>query len=602
MGYINTVTNTGITNKSYTSRGLITHRSNTNNLVRASDGTLWVATRERHRLGHLNLYRSVDNGFSWQTVFRGSWPTGLGWGTEIDILSGRTNGPFISLQLFESLGKIVVWQAFQFGGTEYRAWPFIFDTNTGTRVLDEVPSNYGGYQVVADDISIKFAYNENMVYMVYTKSDNLHVKTFHPAQLTADRTDSNTTGVSYLSDFDATARADGYVDIAIARYTERLDYVRYNDATLSFTSNQIAQAVGRVIDINIVRDGQGNLLCLWGDVEGLNVVSLWASISTDNGASWTHHFVNTGTTYVDEIQTESATRAAALAGIDGFLISYTYVDEGVPKTFVRSLSSNGNLGTESQIAQDEDRPVVGAKFFKAPAAKLMDLESPSFARVAFQVGEGNSATGADTTPVRLAQELLSESAFPSFIAKPTPAPDAPNNNQAVVALFIHPGVSANFDSYAADLTGRYTENTLAAFKKVGTAMQISRYEPTLAAEVNDRSAYGAANTQTLHCIVTPLSYEMPLANFQDNFQVFIERDVRRIYIPATLHLERNIILNRGNFLKRTIWTVLVGGNEYEISQVVPYFIAGQLTHYAANAYVIGPSNDPFSRKTLPSET
>jgi hypothetical protein len=41
---------------------------------------------------------------------------------------------------------------------------------------------------------------------------------------------------------------------------------------------------------------------------------------------------------------------------------------------------------------------------------------------------------------------------------------------------------------------------------------------------------------------------------------------------------------------------------YEISQVVPYFINSQICYYGANGYVVGPSNDPFSRPVLPSET
>ena len=44
------------------------------------------------------------------------------------------------------------------------------------------------------------------------------------------------------------------------------------------------------------------------------------------------------------------------------------------------------------------------------------------------------------------------------------------------------------------------------------------------------------------------------------------------------------------------------GNQYEVTQVVPKFIDNQIAYYKANMYVVGPSNNPFTKITLPSET
>ena len=69
-----------------------------------------------------------------------------------------------------------------------------------------------------------------------------------------------------------------------------------------------------------------------------------------------------------------------------------------------------------------------------------------------------------------------------------------------------------------------------------------------------------------------------------------------------MFLNRNFLINNGNYLKRTVWIMQYAGNQYELSQLVPKFIDNQILYYTVNAYVVGPSRNPFTRLILPSET
>lgn len=600
---INTVTNTAIVNKSYVSRGLITHGAATNNVVRQNDGTLWVAVRESHTRGDINLYRSSDSGFSWENVFRGSWPTGLGWGFEETVRDqGRANGPFISLNVLEHLNRIILWHSFRMTQQdEVRLWPFLFDLTTGERITEEPdapPSNAEYYQVDADDINVKVVYNDNTIYMVYIRNQAIRVRTFDSNLITVNE-DDRLAGLGYV-DFDANARVDGEVDLALVTQNEDLLYRRYDERTGNFTSeNTIATNQTYIQDLNIVRNGEGTLLATWGDSGVIRYAT-----STNNGGSWSvNNIPASGWPYIDNITNETAARVNALAGLEGFLISYARLGTaGSVRSYVRTLE-DGTLGEEREIAAVSHpfEDVVGAKFFDTPAGKFIDLSEPGWARVAYQVGEGNSATGEDTTPVRFGQEELVESAYDQSSSDTAPT-ETPLENQVLISMKVLPGPSSNVDYYAEGAVGRHTHKAIASFNRAGTNVRILRYNPTREAEVNDRSGFGVPEEQVVPAIITPMTYDTPFAATQDDFTTFIERDVRKIHIPPTLHLEREFILNNGNYLKRTVWTVYFGGNEYEISQVVPSFVHGQISHYSANIYVIGPSNDPFSRKTLPSET
>lgn len=597
------ITDTSIINKDYCSRGLIVNRATSHPCVRDSDGTLWVAIRERHLVGHINLYRSKDGGFTWQNIFKGDWPTGLGWGGESPILGTEAAvGAFIHLQVLENLNKIIMWHTFHYNGDNtIRAWPFIFNKTTGERNLTEVPSNAPDYKVGADSLCMKFPYNENMLFIVYIAAGSLVVRSFYPNQITLYRTSTALSG-GWTPTFDAVARQDGLIDIAIVQSTA-LKYLRYNDLTQTYSASvTVATSVNTIGDVGISRDGNGHLLITYTDYTG-STSSLKYARSTDNGVTWVPVTIPTVGTPFDAMTAAPTSRLINTAGLNGFLLSYVdQVGAGPIRTYVRTLIG-GALGAAKEIAtvSNPGVKIMGVRFFETPTGKQLDLSDPGQARVAFQVGEGNSNLGLDSISVRIGQEELAESAYPS-LSTSLPAADVPTLFERLVTVNVLAGPEENQDYFAAGAVGAITRKYLKAFASTGTYCVIRRYNPTVAAETNDRSAYGTPTSISRPIILTPMTYEWPFPQSSEDFTAFVERDARKIHLPPDLWLEREFILNAGNFLKRTIWTMLFDGNEYEISQVVPSFVSGKITHYSANAYVVGSSNDPFSRKTLVSET
>ena len=121
--------------------------------------------------------------------------------------------------------------------------------------------------------------------------------------------------------------------------------------------------------------------------------------------------------------------------------------------------------------------------------------------------------------------------------------------------------------------------------------------------MSDVSAYDVAQYIYIPIFIQEINYDFPIGNNNTQTQEkYIEQDIRKIHIPPNYHLSRTFIVNNGNYLKRTVWILTYGGNQYEVSQVVPKFIDNQIAYYTANAYVVGPSRNPFSRTILPSET
>jgi len=153
------------------------------------------------------------------------------------------------------------------------------------------------------------------------------------------------------------------------------------------------------------------------------------------------------------------------------------------------------------------------------------------------------------------------------------------------------------------MTGHITVKYIDAFNKVGTRLRLKRYEPLANSQMNDSSAYDNPTDTSVLAFLDPQSYSFPSPELTASNQTnYIEQDIRKLYLPPTVHLARTFTVNNKGFLKRTVWLTEFDGNEYEISQVVPRFASNQIAYYEANAYVVGPSRDPFARTVLPSET
>jgi hypothetical protein len=284
--------------------------------------------------------------------------------------------------------------------------------------------------------------------------------------------------------------------------------------------------------------------------------------------------------------------------------------EGTPRTFVRKLAtSDGDTYTLGDQIDITNTPsswnISGARFFDMAEAGLINLEDPGLARCAYQIGEGNSGLQASSKPVDIDQDVLSVGPYPIDYPSEDGSYEVETAgvDELLVTFEIVDTISSNADYYSAGYTGEYTQAYLNVFMTHGTSVRVLKYEPLQNTQAGDRSSYDSPSEYWANIFIDPLSYQAP-QRVEDptNTTDYVEQDIRKVYLPPDLHLSRSFILNNGNFLKRTVWLMTYGGNEYELTQVVPRFINNQITHYECNAYVVGPSYNPFSRVALPSET
>jgi len=368
-----------------------------------------------------------------------------------------------------------------------------------------------------------------------------------------------------------------------------LKHVRFDLGALTFgTVHDISEV--SVVSLAVARDGYDNLCAVWGELDGTDV-NMKYGISLDDGATWAISSPPVGgaATFVDAITSDPEARVDIIGGQDGGFL-FMYVREnagGINRLYVHQLTTNdGIIYTCGVAVEATSRPaaenIVGGHFFKPCEDTLLTLAIPGFVRIAYQVEEGTNELMLDATPVGFGQELLL-SAFP--VSTPSTI------------------TAGNVDFYTAGMTGSRTTVYMNAFDSLGITCLLRKYEPNADATMADRGAYGEPTEIEKKIILDPSSYSFPIPSLQTADQTaWIERDVRRIYVPPDFPLLRTFILNAGNFMKRTVWTVLLDGNEYEISQVVPRFVDDEIAFYEANAYVIGSSRDPWARTVLPSET
>lgn len=612
------ITNSGLTT-TYNSRGLVTHNANTRQLVRTSTGVLYAVIRENKIGDYINLYRSVTDGFSWERLYSGPFVNSAQRKSGFSNLNHQGN--FMMLTMWERFGVIILWHSYKDITTgKYDVEPQVFNMQ-GQRLEPDAdfPSQL---TLDIDELAFDFVHNQNTGFLVYVSYSKLRVHEYRPTGFGGTVAQREQTG-DFYNVFAANADAFGLVDIAIlaAGNPHTLRHFRYNQATGAFTGpHEIAKMPGQtdVFDPAIVKDIHGNILCVWSEhnVAGDDVRAKYA-ISHDDGATWgdvvTVPREPGHTVFRDGPSSKRAARTTAMAGHRGFLIGYVTRDENeVAKAFVRQLTTEEGeeyeLGPARKIGiqAQEHEHITGVRFFNPPQPQLQDIDDPSTVRIAYNIGRGNSQVLNDSVPVRIGQELLGESAFPS----PLPSQEGSyeedevtDEGEHLVEFTVMGGPSNREDYFDIGMVGVVTYRYISAFNKVGIETRLLKYEPLAYSELNDRSAYGRPEEFNAKIVIDPKSYEYPLApRGQEGHREFMERDIRTVYFPANLFLGRNRIVNQGGHLKRTVWTMQFDGNTYEVTQIIPYFIDGVIAYYKANAYVVGASHDPFSKAILPSES
>jgi hypothetical protein len=568
---------------------------------------------------YVRLLRSTDNGFSWDTVRRDIHP-----GTDRYVDDTYADGPFHFLVIDEQWNNLDVYFAdYTALDTSYSIVRVRYDLDT---VDTDTPTNTDiDVSGDVDEGIFDVSYNNNNAIVMYQKASQFYFKICTPRGVSiSGETALATTPVVGWYALEVTDQGKAY--LIFTHLTGGHFIIKFYTIDMLAVSAGAPTTVldlgGSTIyprDFSLAVDGYGSICAVWSETTvATEAIVIKYATSVDAGANWD---VNALTQtaghgdYVDAVSTNGAGRTSVIGSSSGGFM-FTYVEDNasaVPKTYVRTLTTDDagatyDLEAEAEIATNSTKAtdsVVGAHFFRPPSAKLMDLSDPGLVRVAFQVGEGNSVTDGDSIPVNFGQEELWASAYPSTLASEASvySVDTGSANALLVNLNILPGPNSNSDYYTLGLTGPLTQKYISMFNKMGTTIRLLKHEPTQTNFMSDRSSYGAPTESSAKAMFDPQSYSFPTpAITASGSDSWIERDVRKIFLPPTTHLARTFIVNDGGYLKRTVWECEFGGNAYEISQVVPRFLSGQLCYYEANAYVIGPSRDPFSRTVLPSET
>lgn len=613
---VNRVVNTPVAINVYNGRAIRVNRHVTKPCVRQADGTLWCLVADHSC--DVNLYRSTDNGFSWGKV-RESIQAGSDMREQAGFNSDGFMGYIVIDERYRNLDIYMgEWESIgSDGALERKRYDLDDDTSspTNTTVLDTTDDPYQGG-------SFDICHNHQQTFVTWLKNGgDMYVTRCSPRSTSVSSDLALGSGETHFGFISTVCDKDSKVYIAYSTVDgsdRKLRFVVYDSTTPSFntpvTVDDVGASPGLVSDIAIARDGYDNLCIAYYD-EGADEVKY--ALSTDSGANWTvtaltrtsgHAFFNDATT------SDSVGRTNIIGGSrGGFIITYCEDNvAGTPRCYIRELTtSDGStytLGDEKEVATRDPwgtDTVVGVQFFHPTDVKLLDISDPGLVRIAFQVGEGDTTNMQDTVPVSIGQELLYESAYPSSLSSESGSHsvDTADSRSLLVMLDIHAGPDSSINWYSAGFIGNHTTRFLSAFDKIGTNIRLLKYEPNADNLLDDRSAYTAPVESSSLAILVPSSYGFPTPSIDAaEVESWVERDVRRIYLPPDTFLGRTFLVNKGGYLKRTVWTCEYFDNEYEISQIVPKFLSNQLCYYVANVYVVGPSRDPWSRTILPSET
>jgi hypothetical protein len=606
----------------YDPRALITHMfSGRHNVVRSTNGTLYALIQA----STVNLYllRSTDDGFTWITIadFWDSQSHQPRSNYDYPI-----NGPSDALMLAEKFDVVFGFHIRRIATAwaVYYGYINIYDeTDTGI--------NYTGLSITTDGI-FAMCHNTNTMYFAYTKLNapdyDFCIKKISPRTAAISAEYAQNTGINWENIFDLCANDDGEVfiagiDVNNGGSAPTLVFVQFTETTSAYGTPVVIDTAPSTAeffcDIAIARDGYETLCVAWGEMDAYpssSTVALRYAISKDKGATWTKVDVSNETgwsAYKDAIEQEYVTRTDVIGGHDGgFLITYTQNrdSDNTSRTLVRKLSTDDGITYTLESQNDitntpSDWDIVGAKFFDVAEGQLMNLSDAGLVRAAYQINEGDSGVQMSAVPVHIDQDILSVGPYPSTLPSEdgTYTVEEAGADELLVTFTIIDSVSDNTDFYSAGFTGEYTDTYMNAFAENGTSLRLLKYEPVQDVLMGDRSGYGPPIEYWVNAFIDPLSYGNPQqVENPDQTTGYVEQDIRKVYLPPNFHLDRSFILNNGNFLKRTVWIMQFAGNEYELTQVVPRIIHNQITHYDCNAYVVGPSHDPFSRVVLPSET
>jgi hypothetical protein len=608
------ITDSAIEYKVNNSRAVSLNGSNSANKAFCidRDGTLWAAFYATFR--NINVYKSIDNGFSWE------WVTNIAHVGRNGTLQGNPlyflkSNSLENIYLVTTNGRI-----FEIPSANLTHNPEYTPIQLSV-ILQYIPATneyISGQDTYRDGLFTICGDPDSVFYVFYTTTGN-YLKCAEYSMVNSTREQFEPLwelwpGSETLSTISATAKLDcvakdRYCYVAYTDQSDNFRFTKYDKQSHLFGSGILLSSADLYAkDPTIAVDGNTTLLAAYGDVAGSNTdIDLNISVSTNQGDTWVTSSVSKpfGTTaYIDATTGLPEVRLNLLGdSVGGFVMTAIFTsEEGVPTLYAKKITTQG-IQESWEIVNSKEARITGNQFFKPFNDRLPYFGDMSSIRSAFQVGDGNDEDGNDTVLTSVFQESLVSNAYSVETSDSQLSIDPLTSGFLRVDYRVVGSLDSLRDYYNENVVGENTDAYIKAINKIGISVKVKSFEPVEQSTDTGKGSYSTATEHTTKVLIDPQTYDFPaIAKETSVFTQFIERDIRKAFFKPDFFMHRNYIVNDGGYIKRTVWTLSYIGNEYEISQIVPRFINNEICFYEANLYVIGPSNDPFRKLTLPSET
>ena len=382
---------------------------------------------------------------------------------------------------------------------------------------------------------------------------------------------------------------------------------------VSIAPNVVAAEGDFVENVELVYDYyNSNIACMiawWDETESALVFEL--NVSSNGGTTWSKQVITTGGTgdFVGSVSGEAESHIQMISGLEGgLIIGYTALNaDGYARPYVHECTADayGNdytIGAAKECGfafgkYDSLTNMIGPMFFRAPAEFQARIDPIGLVYIGYQIDEGtqHSATRPQESAksIAMAIERLDEIAFPATTS--SFSTDEAGENEYVVTINIIGDNTIRQDYYANGFIGDETNKFVEAFDTYGTSIRVRSYDPKDGIYIGGRTAYDSPLEYTAKVFFDAKNWTSPTPDLgADDFESYINRDLRKIYFDPSFYMEVLGNDSKSSASQLTVWTVESDGYTYEVRQMIPRFINGQIIYWEANCYNVG-NFDVWSR-------
>lgn len=277
-------------------------------------------------------------------------------------------------------------------------------------------------------------------------------------------------------------------------------------------------------------------------------------------------------------------------GLYKFLLLYNKNDQKTAEPWVTEVTIAAN-GTATKTADKRIQDQVGyMSVFTTPLPAnqaLITEASRPYVKILYNIsGHLYDEDGQSEAPIQ--QVHLGDKAYPT----------------TYTSSYITQSIS---DYWTAGHVGILSYEAKYMFDKIGFNALILKYEVSTDKPcVSQIYSYTAPTEKQTKVMMDELTLKNPtgiqLEENAGDYGNVREKDVRKVFLAPNEYLPRTYKRTMFGDIRRTVYLLLFYGRYYEITQITPIFKSQEIIAYTANAYVCGPSYDPFSRAVLPNET